>query len=69
MKGLSTRMKELIEFIQGYIKKHKYSPSLQVIGDEFGFSRQAAHYSVQTLIRKKYLKRDGTRALTILKRK
>ncbi len=66
---LTKRQKEILDFIQGFIAEHDYSPSFSEIGTAFGLSSPATiHQHVEALKSKGYLQSDNNakRALELL---
>lgn len=60
MKGLTKRQLEVLEYIQGFIQKHRYSPSYREVMDHFGFSSLGSVYKhIQLLKRKGKLNGEG----------
>lgn len=55
MKKITTKQKEVINFIKGYIKKNGISPSLADISKHFGFHPNAAFGVIEALERKGYI--------------
>ena len=63
---LTKRQKQIFEYIQGYIKKHDYAPSLEEIKKHFRLSSKATvHQHVKALEDKGYLKRTANRIRAI----
>lgn len=52
MKGLTQRQKEVVAFIENYIDKNCFAPSVRDVADHFGFSPKAA-FDHLTALRKK----------------
>jgi len=65
MKELTKRQKEVLSFIDGYIKKHSYPPTIRDIADHFTMSVKGAYDHVAALRRKNYLKQNDNRSRTI----
>ncbi|MFH1508941.1 MAG: transcriptional repressor LexA [bacterium] len=58
-KRLTKRQKELLEFIEKFVRENDYSPSYQEIADHFQLSSKATVYEhIQNLKEKGYLKLD-----------
>lgn len=56
MKGLTARQRQVLQFIEGFIEKFRYSPSYNEIKAEFGFSSLGSVYKhIQVLKRKGHL--------------
>lgn len=54
--GLTKRQREIVDYIQEFIDKHRYSPSYREIGQHFGFTSQGSVYKhLDTLKRKGFL--------------
>ncbi len=67
---LTKRQKQALDFIKKYIAKHDYAPSLEEIKDHLGLSSvSTAHFHVQTLQAKGFLRKDENqpRAIEISK--
>ena len=57
MKNLTERQAEILSYISTYMLDNGRSPTLQEIGNEFGFSAIAARDAVNALIKKGYLEK------------
>jgi repressor LexA len=63
---LTKRQKQVLDFIKGFIKKHDYAPSLDEVKDHLGLSSvSTAHFHVQALQQKGFLRKDDNRPRTI----
>lgn len=63
---LTKRQKQVLEFIKVFIKKHDYAPSLEEVKKHLGLSSvSTAHFHVQALQQKGFLRRDENRPRTI----
>ena len=62
MKELTNRQKEVLSFIEYYLKHHAYPPTIREIADNFSISVKGAYDHITALKRKKYLKHDGKRS-------
>lgn len=59
MKGLTSKQRHILEFIQNFINQHQYSPSYREIMDHFSFSSPGSVYKyIQTLKRKGVLSNE-----------
>ncbi|MCR5760463.1 MAG: transcriptional repressor LexA [Sphaerochaetaceae bacterium] len=70
MRGLTKRQQEVVEFIENYMDKNGFSPSVRDIADNFGFSPKAA-YDHMTALKKKGIIRTADnlpRGLALVKR-
>ncbi len=56
MSTLTKRQKQILDYIEKFIRKEKYSPSLEEIGKHFGLVKSTVHQHVGTLREKGYLK-------------
>ncbi len=66
MNGLTKRQAEILAFVQQFIDRHSYSPSLSEIGGHFGFaSVNAAAKHLNSLKRKGYLQAEPHRRRSI----
>jgi repressor LexA len=53
VKGLTKRQKEILDFLQSYLEKHRYSPSYREIMKKFGFSSLASVYKHLHILKRK----------------
>ena len=61
--ALTRKQKEILDFVQGYIKTCRYAPTLREIGEHFGLSSVATvHKHLKTLEAKGMLRREENRA-------
>jgi len=59
MATLTKRQKQLLDFVDGYIKQHGYSPTLQEVGEYFGLSSLATvHKHMRNLELKGFIRRQ-----------
>jgi repressor LexA len=64
--ALTRRQREILDFIQGFITQHGYSPSLEEIGAHFRLSSVATvHKHVQHLVEKKLLTKGRNRSRSL----
>ena len=64
--ALTRRQREILDFIQGFIAQHGYSPSLEEIGANFRLSSVATvHKHVQRLVEKRLLTKGRNRSRSI----
>jgi len=64
--ALTRRQREILDFIQGFIAQHGYSPSLEEIGANFRLSSVATvHKHVQHLVEKRLLTKGRNRSRSI----
>jgi repressor LexA len=68
MTELTSRQREVFNFIRGFIKQRGYPPSVREIGEHFDIYPRAAFDHLKALERKGYLKRRGSmsRGLEVL---
>lgn len=59
MMELTERQREILEFIQGFIRERGYPPSIREIGGHFHIYPRAVFDHLKALERKGYLKRQG----------
>ena len=52
MKALTARQKEILEFIKGFIRQHKYPPTIREIAGNFSISVKGAYDHVKALEKK-----------------
>jgi len=63
---LTKRQKQVLDFIKAFIKKHDYAPSLEEVKKHLGLSSvSTAHFHVQTLQQKGFLRKDDNRPRAI----
>ena len=63
---LTKRQKQALDFIKAFIKKHDYAPSLEEVKKYLGLSSvSTAHFHVQALQQKGFLRKDDNRPRTI----
>lgn len=65
LKRLTTRQREILDFIDKYISENGYAPTLKEIGQAFGFSDKAASDHRDALIRKGRITFDYTKPRSI----
>jgi repressor LexA len=65
MKELTTRQKEVLDFIKGYIRMYAYPPTIREIGDHFAISVKGAYDHVEALRKKGFLRLGARRSRTI----
>ena len=65
---LTSRQREIFNFVRGFIKERGYPPSVREVGEHFNIYPRAAFDHLKALERKGYLKRRGSmsRGLEIL---
>ena len=61
MKPLTNRQTEILDFIKGFIKSHKYPPTIREIAGNFEISAKGAFDHVKALKKKGYIKCDLNR--------
>jgi len=63
---LTKRQKQVLDFIKAFIKKHDYAPSLEEVKGHLGLSAvSTAHFHVQALQQKGFLRKDDNRPRAI----
>jgi len=63
---LTKRQKQVLDFIKAFIKQHDYAPSLEEIKEHLGLSSvSTAHFHVQALQHKGFLRKDDNRPRAI----
>lgn len=66
MEQLSTRQKEVLQFIQTTVSERGYPPSVREIGDAIGLSSPSTvHSHLSTLVKYGFLRRDPTKPRAI----
>ncbi|MBT3275944.1 MAG: transcriptional repressor LexA [Spirochaetales bacterium] len=68
MKALTARQQEILEFIKGFIRNHKYPPTIREIAGNFSISVKGAYDHVKALEKKEQIKCDlgRSRAMEII---
>jgi repressor LexA len=68
MKGLTVRQREVLEFINGFIGRHKYPPSVRELAGHFAISLRGGYDHLKALRKKGFIRwSDGrSRALEVL---
>jgi repressor LexA len=62
---VTDRQARVLRFIEQYIRRHGYSPSIREIADGLGMTPAGAHYHVQMLKKKNLLTYQPNRIRTI----
>ena len=57
MSTLTKRQKQILDYVERFIKKEKYSPSLEEIGKHFGLFKSTIHQHIEELEEKGYLRK------------
>jgi repressor LexA len=65
MKELTPRQKEVLSFIDYFVREHSYPPTIREIGDHFGISIKGAHDHVIALKKKGALRQEEKRSRTM----
>ena len=55
MREITKRQQEVLDYIKGYIKSHKFPPSIREISQNFSISVKGAYDHVKALEKKKYI--------------
>src|SRR5512135_460712 len=63
--SLTFRQREILDFIQGFIAKEGYPPSLREIGAHFGMKPPSVLDHLRALERKGYLRRKASRSRSL----
>lgn len=68
MRPITTRQREILEFIRSFIRTNKYPPTIREISDNFNISVKGAHDHVRALQKKQAIRcdRNRSRAIEIL---
>ena len=68
MKGLTVRQREVLEFINQFIKQHKYPPSVRELAGHFAISLRGAYDHLKALRKKGFVRWSGgrSRAMEVL---
>jgi repressor LexA len=62
MKGLTKRQTEVLSFIKGYIRDHKFPPTVREISENFEISVRGAYDHIKALEKKQVLRCDNMRS-------
>ncbi len=65
MKGLTTRQREVFDFIRSFIRSKRYPPTIREIAVNFGFSVKGSYDHVKALQRKGFIRCAGNRSRAI----
>jgi repressor LexA len=65
MKELTDRQKEVLTFIDSFVREHNYPPTIREVGEYFGISIKGAHDHVIALRKKGALRQEGKRSRTM----
>jgi len=65
MKGLTTRQREVFDFIRSFIRTSRYPPTIREIALHFGFSVKGGFDHVKALQKKGFIRCAGNRSRTI----
>ena len=65
MKELTERQKEVLDFIEGYIRDRPYPPTIREIAENFGISVKGAYDHVKALEKKGCIRAGANRSRTI----
>ncbi|MAG14130.1 MAG: repressor LexA [Spirochaetales bacterium] len=65
MKELTTRQQEILSFIKGFIREHKYPPTIREIAGNFNISVKGAYDHVKALEKKEQIHCDLGRSRAI----
>ena len=68
MKGLTTRQREVLEFINQFLERHKYPPSVRELAGHFAISLRGAHDHLKALRKKGFVRwsEGRSRAMEVL---
>lgn len=67
MKELTTKQKEVFDYIKGYSKQFDYQPTIREMATHFKVSTTAITCRIKGLVQKNYIEVMGNRAIRILK--
>ena len=65
MKGLTTRQREVFDFIRSFIRSKRYPPTIREIAVNFGFSVKGSYDHVKALQKKGFIRCAGNRSRAI----
>ena len=65
MKGLTTRQREVFDFIRSFISSKRYPPTIREIAVNFGFSVKGSYDHVKALQKKGFIRCAGNRSRAI----
>lgn len=68
MKGLTIRQREVLEFIDGFIQRHKYPPTVRELAGHFAISLRGAYDHLKALNKKGFIRwgEGRSRAIEVL---
>jgi repressor LexA len=65
MKGMTTRQREVFDFIRSFIRTNRYPPTIREIALSFGFSVKGSYDHVKALQKKGFIRCAGNRSRAI----
>jgi len=65
MKGLTSRQREVFDFIRSFIRSKRYPPTIREIAVNFGFSVKGSYDHVKALQKKGFIRCAGNRSRAI----
>ena len=65
MTGLTVRQREVLEFINTYVDRHPYPPSIRELSDHFSISVRAGYDHLKALQKKGYVRSSDGRSRTL----
>lgn len=65
MKPITSRQREILDFIRSYVRESKYPPTIREISDHFSISVKGAHDHVKALEKKQAIRCDTKRSRAI----
>jgi repressor LexA len=65
MKGLTSRQREVFDFIRSFIRTKRYPPTIREIAVNFGFSVKGSYDHVKALQKKGFIRCGGNRSRAI----
>jgi len=65
MRGLTTRQREVFDFIRSFIRTKRYPPTIREIAVNFGFSVKGSYDHVKALQKKGFIRCAGNRSRAI----
>lgn len=68
MRGLTVRQREVLDFINGYIERHRYPPAIRELAEHFSISIRGAYDHLKALRKKGYVRsaEGRSRSLEVL---
>lgn len=65
MKGLTERQRQTLQFIESYIDRHGFAPTVREVAAHLEITTKGAHDHLRALERKSYIRRSNRRSRAI----